>query len=65
MILFDLLEVIKDTNRPLLILYKDKLETYSYREAAIDSMIVSLHVASLTIVSISGVIYYSIKLRDY
>lgn len=65
MILFDLLEVIKDTDRPLLILYKDKLETYSYREAAIDSMIVSLHVASLTIVSIGGVIYYSIKLRDY
>lgn len=65
MILFDLLEVIKDTDRPLLILYKDKLETYSYREAAIDNMIVSLHVASLTIVSIGGVIYYSIKLRDY
>lgn len=64
MILFDLLEVIKDTDRPLLILYKEKLETYSYREAAIDSMIVSLHVASLTIVSIGGVIYYSIKLRD-
>lgn len=63
-ILFDLLEVIKDTDRPLLILYKEKLETYSYREAAIDSMIVSLHVASLTIVSIGGVIYYSIKLRD-
>lgn len=65
MILFDLLEVIKDTDRPLLILYKDRLETYSYREAAIDNMIVSLHVASLTIVSIGGVIYYSIKLRDY
>ena len=65
MILFDLLEIIKDTDRPLLILYKDKLETYSYREAAIDSMIVSLHVASLTIVSMGDKIYYSIKLRDY
>lgn len=65
MVLFDLLEVIKDTDRPLLITYKDKIESYTYREAAIDSMIISLHVASLTIVSIGGIIYYSIKLRDY
>ena len=65
MILFDLLEVIKDTDRPLLITYKDKIESYTYREAAIDSMIISLHVASLTIVSIGDIIYYSIKLRDY
>lgn len=65
MLLYELLSVIKDTERPLLITYRDKVESYTYREAAIDGMLTSLYVRSLTIVTVGDIVYYSIKLRDY
>ena len=65
MMLFDLLEVIKDTERPLLITYKDTVKEVSFRDAALDSFLVSLYVSSLNVVTVGQKVYYSIGLREY
>ena len=63
MTLFDLMEVIKDTDKPILITRHNTFHSYTYRELAIDDELLSSKVAALQIDVIDGVMCYIIKIR--
>lgn len=63
MLLFDLLEVIKDPERPFLINYQGKSKEYTYRDIALDNELLVTQVKALMIGKTDDMICYKILLR--
>lgn len=60
---FDLLEVIKDTDKPIMVTCSNLLTIYAYHVLAVDSEMLVRDVKSLRINRVDDKIYYVIELR--
>lgn len=61
--IFDLLEVIKDTNKPILVTLHNSYEAYTYRDLALNDSLLTYKVSSLTIDMVDGQLSYVLKVR--
>lgn len=61
--LFDLLLIIKDTEKPLILSRETSFEKYTYRELAMDNELLTLDVAGVRSETIDGRPSYLIKVR--
>lgn len=60
---FDLLLIIKDTEKPLILTHDAHYERYNYRELALDTDKIALPVAGVRVEAIEGRPSYLIKVR--
>ena len=61
--LFDLILIIKDTEKPIILINSGKMEKYAFREIAMDNELLTLNVAGVRVDTVYGKPSYLVKVR--